>query len=210
MEIELNAQQQKLREEVQQNLVIVKKSIHDDKIDNCNEAFNKMAVAAHQLHISLTPAPTHHGYMLKNRGVSPENPKFYQHIHPVEDLLAYLEDPTANDDPVDQTLDTKFNMTVFSNRWGHTDNYTVVRNADGWHTSFMGRSEKGGKDAQDSLAVLLRHDSISYPNDLAYVMEDIWNQAAVRGLSQEQVQAMLDEVANWITATEKNYPEFVQ
>ncbi|MCM3202703.1 hypothetical protein [Bacillus cereus] len=210
MAIELNAQQLKLREEVQKNLIIAKKSIHDHEIDKDNEAFDKMAVAAHQLHISLTPAPKHRGNMLKNRGVSPEDPKFYQHIHPVEDLLAYLEDPTANDDPVDQTLDTQFNMTVFSSRWGHTDNYTVVRNADGWHTSFMGQSEQGGKDAQDSLAVLLRHDSISYPNDLAYVMEDIWNQAADRGLSQEQVQAMLDEVANWITATEKNYPEFVQ
>ncbi|MDR5025382.1 hypothetical protein FOL75_26705 [Bacillus thuringiensis] len=210
MTIELNAQQQQLQEEIVQNLAIVKEAIHGNNNENCDEAFDKMAVAAHQLHISLTPAPTHHVNMLRNRGVSPEDPVFYQHVHPVEDLLAYLEDPTANDAPVDQTLDTTFNMTVFSSRWGHTDNYTVVRNADGWHTSFMSLSEQGGKDAQDSLAVLLRHDSIAYPHDLAYVMEDLWNQAADRGLSQEQVQAMLDEVANWIIATEKNYPGFVQ
>ncbi|MGM2820516.1 hypothetical protein [Bacillus cereus group sp. Bce001] len=210
MAIELTTEQQQLREEIEQNLAIVRESIHGNRNENHNEAFNRMATAAHQLHISLTPYPKHHGYMIENSGMQPEDPAFYEHIHPVEDLLKYLDDPTANDDPTDQTLENTFTFGVYSSRWGHIDNYTIVRNEEGWLVSYMSAPDQGGKDALGGLDVRLRHDSIAYPNDLAYVMETLWNQAATTGLSHEQVQTRLDEVANWINATEKNYPNFIQ
>lgn len=210
MAIELTAEQQQLREEIEQNLAILRESIHGERNENHNEAFDRMATAAHQLHISLTPAPTHRSTMIRNRGVQPEDPEFYQHIHPVEDLLNYLDDPTANDDPTDQTLGATFTFGVYSNRWGHIDNYTIVRNEEGWLVSHMSGPEQGGKDAIGGLDVLLRHDSIAYPEDLGFVMETLWNQAGANGLSHEQVQSRLIEVANWINATERNYPDFAR
>ncbi|MDH4424331.1 hypothetical protein QEZ44_23775 [Bacillus cereus] len=208
MAIELTTEQQQLREEIEQNLAITREALHEHRDDN--GAFDRMAAAAHQLHISLSPAPTHHGYMLRNRGVQPEDPAFYQHIHPVEDLLKYLDDPTANDDPADQTLGDTFTLVVYSNRWGHTDNYEIVRNAEGWHVSHLSLSEQGGKDAMGGLDVVLRQDYISYPYNLGFVMESLWEQAATRGLSHEQVQERLNEIANWINATERSYPDFAE
>lgn len=210
LSIELTAAQQQLREEIVQNLAIVKEAIHKKRNENHDVACDRMAEAAHQLHMSLSPAPTHHGYMITNRGMQPEDPKFYDHIHPVEDLLAYLNDPTVNDDPTDQTLGNTFTLGVYSNRWGHIDNYKIVRNEEGWHVSYNSLSGQGGKDAIGGLDELLRHDSIAYPDDLDYVMETLWNQAATSGLSHEEVQTRLNEIANWINATERNYPRFVQ
>ena len=50
-----------------------------------------MSLAAHDLHMLLKDRglePKHHNYMLKNRGVDPDDVEFYNHIHSVEDLLA--------------------------------------------------------------------------------------------------------------------------
>lgn len=37
-------------------------------------------------------------------------------------------------------------------------------------------------------------------------MEDIWARAEEEGLTKEDVQRMLDQVAEWINLVEKNYP----
>lgn len=48
--------------------------------------------------------PKHHKYMLENRGVPVEDVEFYNHIHPVDDLLKFIDDVNANDDPEDTTI----------------------------------------------------------------------------------------------------------
>jgi hypothetical protein len=40
--------------------------------------------------------------MIKNRQSQPDEPHFYMHYHPIEDLLKFLDDPHANDDPVEK------------------------------------------------------------------------------------------------------------
>lgn len=42
--------------------------------------------------------------MLENRGVPVEDIEFYNHIHPVDDLLKFIDDINANDDPEDTTI----------------------------------------------------------------------------------------------------------
>lgn len=42
--------------------------------------------------------------MLENRGVPVEDVEFYNHIHPVDDLLKFIDDVNANDDPEDTTI----------------------------------------------------------------------------------------------------------
>lgn len=68
--------------------------------------------------MQLEPKPNHHNYMIKNRGMVSEDPEFYDQIPPVVDLLAYLEDTSANDDSEDITICCIFDFYIYSSRWG--------------------------------------------------------------------------------------------
>lgn len=191
---------------IEENLLIaVDWQNHDS--NEVAEAFKKMKKAAHKLHMQLNPKPKHHRYMIKNRGMEPEDPEFYDHIHPVEDLLKYLVDPTANDDPIDHTLGDTFKFQLYSNRWGHYDRYELKRTINGWHVSHM--SYNGEDSLDEEMHVLYRsmeHDSISFPRNVDSYMYSIWTRAQDEGLTHEEVQDMLNQVAEWISLTEKTAP----
>ena len=86
--------------------------------------------------------------MIENRGMQPDDPDFYLHFHPIQDLLKFLDDEHANDDPRDQTIGAEFSFRVFTRRWGHDDTYKVIRTKDGWdisHIAIGGPCDKSGK-----------------------------------------------------------------
>lgn len=68
-------------------------SLDEDEVQGILEELGK---TAHTLHISLKEngyEPCHKDYMIKNRGVDPENPLFYKNVHSVEALLNYIDRP---------------------------------------------------------------------------------------------------------------------
>src|SRR4051794_10431288 len=68
------------------------------------KSLEEMRDVARQLHRSLKEhghEPKHHRYMIENRGCQPDDPEFYLHLHPIEDLIKFSYNPHANDDPVD-------------------------------------------------------------------------------------------------------------
>lgn len=210
MNVELNALQQEQRAVIETNLELVKQEINGQAHEDHNQLFEQMAEVAHELHMSLEPYPRHHQYMIENSGMQPEELGFYRSIHAVEDLLAYLDNTDANNDPEDQTMGDSFEMLIYTRRWGHDDRYSLTRNEGGWHVSHQTYAGQSERDALGVLIPSLRHDSVKYPQQLGDVMEDIWNQAAEAGLSHDEVQSMLSEVADWINATERAYPTFVR
>jgi hypothetical protein len=144
--------------------------------------------------------------MVKNRELQPDAPEFYMHFHPLEDLLKFLEDEHANDDPVDQTIGCEFSFGVYSRRWGRDDTYRLTRTADGWairHMAIGGPCDRGG---DPFLFQNFRQDAIQYPEGLDGWMEWLWNQASERGLTAAQVQEGLQQIADWVSNTERNAP----
>ena len=211
MKAELNPEQEILKQDIK-NLYNEAMSYLDgvkSKIpsDRMNEILSQLNTLSHKLHIQLDPEPKHHEYMIKNRGMSPSDPNFYNHIQAVQDLLEYLEDVNANDDPEDITLNEEFDFKIYTRRWGHYDFYKMIRNEKGWHISFMSHEGQAGKNADPVLSYMLRHDGISYPQNLSDIMEDIWIRAKIEGLTKQQVQEMLDTVSSWIEVVERNFPE---
>lgn len=164
---------------------------------------------AHELHMLLKNRgcePKHHAYMVKNRGMESSDSKFYMHVHPIEDLLKFLENEHANDDPIDQTLNSVFSFSVHCRRWGHADTYTLKRTVDGWYVSFQsleGPCDKGGRPF---LFANLEHDLIEYPEGLSCRLEWLWNQAAEKGLTVDQVQVGVQQLAEWVTVVETSVP----
>jgi hypothetical protein len=170
---------------------------------------------AADLHKSLKDAGTivrHHKYMIENRGIKLDDPGFYEHVHPIQDLLKFIQNQAANDDPEDQTIDHDFEFSVFSRRWNHDDSYQVKRTKSGWaFTHMMGpiTTAKDGRvagKAESGLFGMLDHDSINYPEELPGYLDWLWERAAEDGLTHEEVQDGLTTLANWVSLVEKNSP----
>jgi hypothetical protein len=56
----------------------------------------------------------------------------------------------------------------------------------------------------------LEHDSVSYPRNYGSFLYSIWYRAQDDGLTYEPVKQMLDELAEWISQTEKTAPRHFQ
>lgn len=210
MSIQLQPDEQTLRNEI------------EDRVQKCRQAFASGRIGddvrnwileaggkAHVLHMALKARghePRHHGYMIKNRELPADDAQFYMHFHPLEDLLKFLDNEHANDDPQDQTIGAHFTFRVYSNRHRHDDTYSVTRTADGWtvsHIAIGGPCDKGGRPF---LFENFRQDSIQFPEGLDGWMEWLWNRAAEDGLAQDQVQTGLQQLADWVSNTERNAP----
>ena len=210
MSIQLLPDEQTLRTEIEERVTKARDVFEQGRIDDeVGDWIMEAGERAHRLHVALKNRghePRHHGYMIRNRALQPDDPEFYMHFHPLEDLLKFLNDEHANDDPVDQTIGSKFTFRVYSNRWGHEDTYRVQRTADGWTISYLtigGPCDKGGRPF---LFENFRQDTIHFPDGLDLRLEWLWNQASERGLSVEQVQDGLQQLADWVSTTERNVP----
>lgn len=170
------------------------------------ELWKKMVKKAVKLHDIVDPK--HHSYMIENRGVKPdEDPeKFYNHIHPVEDLISYIDDKHANDDVEDLTIGKKFDFKVYSKRQGSKDNYKFLRNENGWEISYMTIGGECDKSGSPYLYENLKQDFIEYPNGLPGYLEWLWYKAEKEGLNKQQVQTGLNKLADWISKCEREKP----
>lgn len=174
------------------------------------ELYKNMAEAAHKLHMQLRARgiePQHHKYMIENRGVPVDNLEFYNHLHPVEDLIAFVKDSDANNDPEDSTLNVEFNFNVYTRRWGHYDYYRIVRTNTGWRIKGAsvfgdGECDKSGKPFLESF---LNHDTVCYPAQIGEFFEWAWKMAA-DGATKEEIQQGLDDLGEWISICEKSTP----
>ncbi len=212
--IKLTQEQREMKEklyEINQKLwSIINKKTTSTKYEETSILYSKMAKIAHDLHMSLKSSgyePKHHKYMIENRGVPVESIEFYNHIHPVDDLLKFVDDVNANDDPEDTTIGIKFTLRIYTRRWGHYDHYYITRTEDGWKFEGMFVSNYGncGKDCRPNLYQALKHDSVCYPKQIGEFIEYLWEQAA-EGLTTEEVQDCFDMLGEWISSCELNTP----
>lgn len=210
--VELIGDEIRLYKRLEELIKDIRESIKNHEIWNKTQEdrYKEMAESAHVLHMLLQDRgvkPKHHKYMLENREVPVEDIEFYNHIHPVEDLLAFIRDVDANNDPKDSTMGKKFKFKIYTRRWGHYDTYSIERTLDGWKFSGAavfnsGECDKAGKPF---LHKTLDHDSVSYPHDLGELLSWLWEKAA-DGLSESEVQKAIDDIAEWISICERNVP----
>jgi len=105
--------------------------------------------------------------------------------------------------------DREYRFEVYSRRWGHKDAYRIKLTKNGWrvdHIMINGDTDASGKP---TLFSNFKQDSINYPESIGEYMERIWERAHSENLSEEQIQEMLQALAEWVTTTEENTPEFV-
>ena len=199
----------KIKERYDKIMAMIEPS-HPEHSDYTPKLLDECGEWAHELHMSLTNRGVevkHHKYMIKNRGYKSDHQLFYHQIHAIQDLLKFIEDNHANDDPVDVTIGCEFTFEVYSRRWGGIDVYKVVRIKTGWEFTNMSDGGKCAKTGRKHLYELLDHDSINYPEELPGYLEYLWEQANTQGLTKEQVQESLNQLAEWVNLCERNSPE---
>ena len=185
-------------------------SEHSSEYEEQEKRYETMKHKAHELHMALKDRgyePKHHAYMYKNRGVQADDLEFYNHLHPVEDLLAFISDPDANNDPEDSTIGVEFDLRIYTNRWGHYDMYSVKRTENGWVIDGAStfRVNNANKSGDPALFKALEHDCVNYPQQTGELLEHIWYKAE-NGASKEEVQKYLNDFAEWISICEKTTP----
>ncbi len=198
-----------LTSEVENLLDNVLKLINTNKWNQTNPEHKKMwkEMVSKAVELHKIVKPKHHKYMIKNRGVEPDDPEFYNHVHPIQDLLKFIKNPHANDDPEDQTIDDTFEFNVYSRRWGHADRYKFKRTSKGWDINFVSIGGPSNRKGQPFLFENLDHDGINYPEELPGYMEWLWEQAQELGLTHDQVQEAIDQLAVWVSICEENSPK---
>lgn len=211
--VTLSQDENAIKAQIEDLLDSIKKEILSGR-DGTVEMIRELGDKAANLHRILSDRGIevkHHKYMIKNRGMKPNDPSFYKHIHPVEDLLKFLEDQSANNDPEDKTIGHKFDFKVFSRRWGHEDQYSITRTPTGWIVKWLGeiacgRDGRVNREPSTGIFELLDHDSINYPEELPGYVEWLWERAAEDGLSPKDVQDAINCLADWVSLVERNSP----
>jgi hypothetical protein len=210
MSIELTSDEQKLREYIQERVTQAGMAFHEGRLGrDLDKWILEAGEKAHELHLSLKARghePKHHAYMIENREMPADHPDFYMHFHPLEDLLKFLNDPHANDDPEDQTLGVEFKFSVYSKRWGRDDTYRITRTEVGWDVRHIMIGGPCDKEGRPFLFENFRQDHIQHPSGLGGWLEWLWDQASEQGLSHEAVQQALQELADWVSTVERSRP----
>jgi len=184
---------------------------HRDMPQNkMDEKEARMKELAHQLHLQLKESgyePKHNKNVLRNRGVPPEDPKFYAHHHAVEDLLKLIEDPHLNDEPDDRTVGEEFQFKVYSEKWEQPDIYKLKRMKDGWYVEFLSFNGPCNKKGYPFFTRYLNYHGVSVPNDIGDWLGWLWDEAHKKGLTKEDVQNALDSLSNWLKIIEDQAPK---
>lgn len=213
--VKLTSAQLALQSEIAKGLSNIMSRIHSH-VRTSPEEIRRLGEKAAELHKSLRDSGVtvrHHKYMIVNRGMKPDDPGFYDHVHPIQDLLKYIDNQSANRDPEDQTIDHDFEFVVYSRRWGHTETYRFKRTRTGWSVNFamgpIATAKDGRVGGKPGTGVfhLLDHDSINFPEDLPGYLKWLWERAAEDGLKHDQVQEALTTLAEWVSLVEKHSPE---
>lgn len=177
--------------------------------DDASRLYDEMTRKAHELHMSLKDSghePKHHKYMIENRGCTPDDVRFYRHVHPVQDLLAFIDDVHINDNSKDKTIGKTFTLKFFTRRWQYIEHYKITRTEKGWDIRVLSDSYSSNKSMSPELNHLLDNDGVCYPKDINLFFEWLWDKAAEEGLTKAKVQSAINKLGKWISGCEEKAP----
>lgn len=104
----------------------------------------------------------------------------------------------------------KLTASFHSPRWGHSDKYEFEYTTNGW--TLHGKSapvelppDCGGSEGR--LIQVLENDQIYPPAVLDTAMEYLWRAIKDGRATQQQAQAALDDLVNWINNTMLSKPK---
>lgn len=191
----------------------IKETIRREDYIQMNNIVNSQVNNAYALYkMSLVEFPE---YMIENSGLYPYDIKFFNHIHMIEDLSDLLSKQITYSKKGDINLYQKMKFQIYTNRWGHFDTYQIERSFDGWVFYGFGFKQTSpnitncNKDGNGALIQALEHDSVNYPKNLPFALEQLWKIADEQEMPIEELNSYILDLADWISNTEKLKPKFL-
>ncbi|NLV22080.1 MAG: hypothetical protein GXY49_08860 [Syntrophomonadaceae bacterium] len=197
---------------------------YDDRKNNTNfsfdhERFRKIFSDLHPvipiLHWGMLPILLK--WLMINSGRLPEDDliAFYDHYDMLTALLNEIRgEGETMETKGDETLNKEMTFSVYTRRWGHSDDYRIERTIDGWEVHHISINGKCAKDGEGALMINLHHDGIFFPEDgVKYALSNLWDDAEDGKVTPEELQEKLQQIADWISSVEKavgdNQPDWV-
>ena len=78
------------------------------------------------------------------------------------------------------------------------DSYNMRVTESGWYISHHHINGECDRKGDPYLYKNLDQDSISYPSQLPWIINDIWEQAALAKKPHDEIQKMLDQASSWV------------
>ena len=191
----------------------IKQALNRQDYSLMNNLVNSQVNNAYALYqMTLVEFPE---YMIENSGLYPYDINFFNHIHMIEDLSDLLSKEITYSKKGDINLYKEMKFKIYTNRWGHFDTYKIERSFDGWVFYGFGFNQTSpnitncNKDGNGALIQALEHDSVNYPKNLPFALEQLWKIADEQEMSIEELNSYILALADWISNTEKLKPKFL-
>lgn len=174
------------------------------EIHDLHNAMMEKAYKLHQ-HLKSENIPIKHSKnMIKNRGMSPDDIEFYNHIHPSEDLVEIaLYGPPKK---IKRNTYTTINLEIYTVRWGHCDTYRITINKNGWIVENIAIGGQCNQKGHPYLFRNLEQDNVQYPHQLEDWMNYCWDECMEKNWTQAQLEEALTSIFEWVNTVEKNAP----
>ncbi|WP_066631487.1 hypothetical protein [Labilibacter marinus] len=201
------------KESIETAKVEYKKMFQSFECDyNYPPVFDKITPLFNQLHWYFLPVYKDH--MIDNRGVIPEENinEYYNHFHSLQDLYKIIDSTSNNWKSLkgDVNLNQVCDFPVYTNRWGHEDNYKVTRTFNGWSVENLGiggacspEGKSLDKESESGFIANFEQDFVDYPSKFHYIIERLWNLADETEMDIKELQSKLYEVAKLVSEVEK-------
>lgn len=184
---------------------IDKKVLRYNYYKEFNILYSKIKTIIPTLHWGILPIVPEH-IMINSRKI-PEDSiiDFYYKYHMLEMILKeiYGEGEYMSIEG-DNNLDKEMIFPIYSRRWGHVDNYRIKRTIDGWEVGFFTIDKNSDKDGEGALFRTLYQEGVFFPEEgVSHALEVLWHEAEEAGLTIDELQSKLIEIAEWISEVNK-------
>lgn len=99
-------------------------------------------------------------------------------------------------------------IKIYCSKSGVISPFEVVLTSGGWQFYCSETSLVTGKDAENFLDYLRRHEGVSYPCNISAFFEGLWDDIAYYSLHYEMIQERLQELGDWISDCSKQIPRW--
>lgn len=101
-----------------------------------------------------------------------------------------------------------FTFEVFNYRYGSTLSYDVTKTESGWYIHHIAINGDCDKEGSPYFYSNFNQDNIAYPKQFGTYLAYLWADFDLGERSHDDAQTMLQELADWVSTTEKSQPSW--
>jgi len=173
-----------------------------------SDKIKSLGTLASEIHWYILPIFPEYLLLRNESVVIPEDTPetFYSDYRAIRELSKILsvKDYKWEQENGDDNLDKELSFKVYTNRWRSYNTFKETRTIYGWNVTHLAINGFSMKNGKGSLIKNLEQDIIFYPEyAVQEALEILWERADKTSGFLSNLQEQIQEIADWITETEK-------